>query len=221
MKLNIAVVSLTVAVAFAGDTQAAALYDNLAATTTGLTQAYGRGEYLANSFSTGSTSFRVTSVSLLLFGDPLAAADPNGVVTVTLSADAPNTPGPIDPYPNYPGNLIAVLGTISEAAAVSGAQIYSFSTSQLLAPKSVYWIGLTASTSDGVFAWAYEHDQAAGGYAFDSTQNVHSPLDGQDPYQMRISGAVVPKPASWALMLVGFDGLGAAARTRRVAHLAI
>jgi hypothetical protein len=39
--------------------------------------------------------------------------------------------------------------------------------------------------------------------------------DGLDQFGLRISGAAVPEPAGWALMLAGFAGIGAVLRRRR------
>jgi hypothetical protein len=52
--------------------------------------------------------------------------------------------------------------------------------------------------------------ETAGGYTFDSQLTAGLPI-----YRISFTSSVVPEPASWAMMLIGFGAVGAAVRRRQ------
>lgn len=84
-----------------------------------------------------------------------------------------------------------------------------------------YWLGFGADGSSGL---AYHYGNAPNPLGNESRFSPGTPPSGRyvdiDPanFAWRVTGAAVapvPEPATWALMIVGFAGLGASLRARR------
>jgi len=87
-----------------------------------------------------------------------------------------------------------------------GVTTFSFSDTLLSEdPYALYTVGFTAATSGSLFAFI----NTTGG------DNVGPILDN---VTLDISGAI-PEPSTWAMMLLGFGGLGAVLRRRRAIYI--
>ncbi len=204
--------SLALVLAIAGGARAAALYDNLGATSGGADPvAAGDGDFgpLYDSFSTGASGYDLRSVSLLL---SLAGTANGGTTEVALFTDDDGVP---DATP------LEDLGAIPDSLLSGSPEVYSTNTNILLTADTRYWIGV-ASFDGGVAQWSWSTDISGPGVAGESFANQNGVFPNTDgPYQMEISDIAVPEPAAWALMLIGVGGVGWAARRRAKSATAI
>jgi len=67
-----------------------------------------------------------------------------------------------------------------------------------------------AFSFNGDTAWSFANDQAQAG----AVQNANSDSADMNVWAFRVAGSV-PEPATWAMMLLGFAGIGAVMRARR------
>jgi hypothetical protein len=180
-----------------GIANAAVLYDNLGAASRDIESVFDNSGY--NSFSTGSSSFFFSDVSLLM-----DATDPGdgGQFQLALFADNLTSPGAeIAPSSIYFDSILS---------STLGVKTFSFGD-VLLSPGTRYWIELD---SDGSVNWSYSNDTSgpgvAGEYFADTRGPGHSlevfPNDeAGGPFQMAVPG--VAEPSTWAMMATGFAGL--------------
>ena len=196
---RVAIIVLACTVFLAGASNAAVIYDNLYSTTKGADPV---GNYngfafgpLYDSFSTGSSSFTLQAVKVLLSGDSTSS----GSVTVALYNDNSTSPG----------TVLYTIGSISDSSLSSTLTVYDFTlaTSQNLSANTRYWIGLKTSDNSTAY-WAWSLDQSAVGVAgeyYANSSGVNSNIGG--PYQMQLSSNVVPLPGTAWLLGSGFLGL--------------
>jgi hypothetical protein len=91
------------------------------------------------------------------------------------------------------------------------------------APNRALMWGAYSGTGGDV-GWGYAYDPAPWNLADNSDLSSGVPNNGTPYADMNLwayAGGSVPEPASWALMLVGFGGLGAAVRSRRKTAAAV
>ncbi len=220
MKLSIMSLVLAGGLTMGGVARATDLFNNLSdpvlgheTTSNGGSGPAGYPAYLAEAFYTGSSSFHLTNVALKLASG--GGGSPTTNVTVSLVADMPNVPTPIDPSPDFPGATIATLGTLADTAVAGSDTIYTFAANQILAPNSIYWIKLDSNVPFTETFWAYA--SVGSELYYDGIQPGY-PINTQFPFELQVSGSAVtsgtPEPATWAMMLIGFAGAGAALRGR-------
>ena len=127
----------------------------------------------------------------------------------------------------HDGTTSGTLLTTFVLPSFSGApSARSFLPSSLvtLNPGATYWLVLGAS-GRGSIGWSYAEGNnqtgtgSLGNYAYSSDQGATWGSAGaQNPYliEVNVRTGAVPEPATWAIMLMGFAGAGAAIRRRRV-----
>jgi len=160
---------------------------------------------LADSFSTGSTAFDFTSLTVILSGTAST-----GSTTAYLLSDSSDSPGVI----------VEEIGAISETGLSAAPNLFMLSTSIVLAPDTTYWIELTSA--DNNTDWQWTLDSSGVGTAGQSFANFQGsgawvvfPED-NGPYQMAVSGTAIPEPSSLSMLLAGLLVLGCAGFRRRV-----
>jgi hypothetical protein len=188
--------------------QATAIYDNLAASQDGAdpVQSYGP---LANSFNTGVNAGLLSGVSVLLKS---GSSELVGDLQLKLLASNGSAPG---------AELLS-LGSLSSASvSTAGFASYSFApaASFNLSANTTYWVEvLTTAPIDIEWSWSTDLTSlGVAGQASYSKELGVLPNSLAGPYQMAVSVAAVPEPASWALVLVGVALIGGAGvrRARR------
>jgi len=176
-------------------------YDNIGESSAGADGVDFAGP-LYDSFTSG-TGDTITAVQLILSGDDTSS----GAVDVDLYSDNSIAPG----------ELIAVLGVINDSALSDTPAVYDvpLTVAPPLADDTVYWVGLSGTTSA---QWYYDGDSNGIGVAGESFANqtgVYS--DSFDPYQMQVAMQVTesPEPASSLLIAVGAGVAGVLVLLRR------
>lgn len=170
---------------------ATVLYDNISAASGGSDPAGSFGP-LYDSFSTGASAFTMSNVNLLISSDT-----PSDGGTFNISVLSDNSANP--------GSLLA-SGSFSDGILSNSLNVVGIGFSPLLlAANTRYWIELSSA---GPVNWSYSSDISGGGVASEFFANANGTFPNIDgPYQMQISSAV-PEPSSWALMILGFAGIG-------------
>jgi hypothetical protein len=201
----------------AGPAAAADLFNNLGdpilgyeTTSNGGSGPAGYPAYLAEAFYTGPSAFQLSDVALKLVSG--GGGDPATTVTISLVADMPNIPSPGDPSPDFPGSTIADLGTLADPAVAAVPTVYTLAANQILAPNSIYWIKLESNVPFTETFWAYA---TVGSQLYYDGLSTGYPINFASPFEMRVSGSVVPEPASWGLTILGLAGVGSALRGRK------
>lgn len=171
----------------------------------------------------------VTGATVYLMPLLYASNDPaNIILTYYLFASAGDTPGALIQSAQVPFN-VNLLYDLS-----NGNLVYQYSfdfVSPMTADAgTTYWLGLsTFSPSPNVGSWAGEFSSAPKGN-FVSL----NPVSGDDTWYPTAAGplglgtemdfylvgsalSAVPEPSTWAMMLLGFGGIGFVMRGRRAA----
>jgi hypothetical protein len=190
------------------------LYNNLAATPDGLLDNIGSDwGPLADSFSTGASSFDFTSLTVLLAG-----TESTGTITAYLLSDSSTSPG----------TVLDTIGQISETGITGTPSDFTLNTSIVLNPDTRYWIELTDTDNAATWAWSYDTSgPGVAGEYFSNYGGTGSPRVvanvNNGPYQMEVSGtslASVPEPRTISLLLaaglVGLALLRARTKTQSV-----
>lgn len=179
-----------------GDT----LFDNLSATPGGddfIGSSYSYGP-LADSFTTGASSFSFDSLSLVL--NALSPGDGDSF-TISLLSDNSTSPG----------SVLETFATVSDSSLSTSYATYTFTgSSYTLAPSTTYWIELSSPDSSANWFWTLD-DTGTGvaGESFYIAQQggVYSDTDG--PYLMAIPGVEVTSTPEAGMFITLAFGLGA------------
>lgn len=176
------------------------LFDNTSTTVSGsdfigTTYSYGP---LADSFSTGSSSFAFNSLSLVL--NALMPGDGDSF-TISLLSDASTAPG----------SVLETFGTVADSSLATLHQTYTFTGPTFtLAANTRYWIELSSPNSSANWVWTTDDSGtniASQSYFIAQQGGVFPDSDG--PYLMSIPGiAITTTPEAGTLVTLAF-GLGA------------
>lgn len=203
-NIGLAGAALALILAVGGPAGAAAVFDNLSASSNGTDPAGSLGP-LAESFTTGAGSFQLSDVKLLL-GGSAAGAD----VRVSVTDDSSGNPGA----------EIVTTGNISDSFLTGALSVADFSLSTNLAANTRYWVRLSTPNGDPVsWSWSLDASGVGVGGGFFTNSNGRFP-NANGPYQMQVSGSGfigVPETSTWVTLVLGFAGLGAMVRGRRKA----
>ncbi len=180
------------------------VYDNTAEGSAGA-DGVGFAGPLFDSFTSGAAG-QITDLQLALLGDDTSS----GTVEAGLYADNSTSPG----------QLIAILGSISDSELSGTAAIYdiALTSSPLLTSNTQYWIGLSGTTAA---EWSYDSDGSGIGVADDYFANQVGVFSNDNaPYQMSITEADVsetPEPSTRSSIIIGIGILALLGRNRLTA----
>jgi hypothetical protein len=179
----------------------AVLFDSLGPPSAGAGHT-GPGKILGASFSTGSASVILGDVSVLIQDD---VPSDGGTFQISLLSDASTSPGA----------TLAASANLPDSNLSTGFTLQTVDFGTSLAANTRYWIQLSSTSTTGL-GWSYTNDFSGTGVAnefwYDEGVNPNS----GGPYQMEVStsAAATPEPSTWAMLLVGFAGLGYAGYSR-------
>ena len=209
MRMMASAAALAGFVAASASASGAVLFDSLGTASAGAGHT-GLGKILGASFSTGSSSVILGDVSVLIEDVP----SDGGTFQISLLSDTSTSPGAtLAASANLPDSDLSTSFTL---------QTVDFGTS--LAANTRYWIQLSSTSATGI-GWSYTNDFSGPGVANEFWDDDGVNPNSGGPYQMEVSTstAATPEPSTWAMLLVGFAGLGYTAynrsRKRRLAAL--
>jgi hypothetical protein len=209
------------------------VFDSLDGVTSSAAFAGGIESVISGTFNTKAAPVHV-NVALLLRDRFPDVAEPGDTYTVSLDGGIPLADLSFDPiggldYVN--GSSVDFQGPMIASAtfALTGlptawtVKHYDQFAGVALDPNSLYWIEVTvhSASEESVIEWGTTADisgpDVAGNYsAWSLTDDGFFLNKGIDPFafdsalQMEVD--VVPEPSTWAMMLLGFSGLGLARR---------
>jgi hypothetical protein len=183
---------------------------------------------MSGTFNTGSTPVRV-DVALLLRERFPENGEPGDTYTVSLDGDIPLSDLSFDPLSglNYVnGSAVDFQGPVIKSVTLPVASLqaawtverYDQFASVVLNPNSLYWIEVRVNSESEV-QWGITSDVSGPGVASNylawfNTDDGFFLNKGIDPFpfdnalQMEVSATAAPEPSTWAMMLLGFAGLG-------------
>ncbi len=209
------------------------VFDSLDGVTSSAAFAGGIESVISGTFNTKAAPVHV-DVALLLRDRFPDFGEPGDTYTVSLDGGIPLSDLSFDPIGglNYAnGSSVDFQGPVIESAtfALTGlptawtVKHYDQFASVALNPNSLYWIEVSvrSASDESVIEWGTTADISgpgvAGNYsAWSLTDDGFFRNKGIDPFafdtalQMEVD--VVPEPSTWAMMLLGFAGLGFARR---------
>jgi hypothetical protein len=159
---------------------------------------------LADSFSTGASSFAFNSLSLVL--NALTPGD-NNSFTIALLSDSSTAPG----------SVLETFGTVNDSSLSTAFATYTFNGPTFtLAPSTRYWIELSSPNSSANWLWTLDDSGTgvAGQFFFISQQGGVQP-DSDGPYLMAIPGVQISSTPEAGTLLSLAVGLGAIFLLRR------
>jgi hypothetical protein len=213
------------------------VFDSLGGASSGVAADTSIDPIMAATFSTGASPLHIVDVALLLSADIAAGGD--GSYSVSLDGGIPLSDLSFDPKNglsylggstvNFESPVIdAVVGLpVTGLSASPTVEHFDQFAGVALDPNSLYWIEVRVD-GRSIVEWGLTDDVSgpgvAGNYlAWFGTDdgfflnNGVQPFPGNQALQMEIEAA--PEPSTWAMMLLGFAGLGFAGyrSTRRSA----
>jgi hypothetical protein len=196
---KVLLLGVLIGLASLGSARADTLYNNLGATGTGADPVGSDWGPLADSFSTGSSPFDFTSLTVILSGTPSS-----GTTTAYLLSDSSTNPG----------SILETIGTFDEASLTSGPGLFTLNTSYVLSPDTRYWIELTSDDNNANWQWSLDTSgpgvagEFVGSFQGSGSWQVFSSANG--PYQMEVTGTQVsrvPEPSTLLLLVAGLAAL--------------
>jgi hypothetical protein len=210
--------------------QADVLFDSLNSPNSGIIgDNSGQISQFDASFSTGASSLRVSDISLSLNQAGFFSSEDTFTVSLVGGfslADVSFDPGlGLNVGPGLNGPVLgSVTLPVSDLSTDLTVEHFGQLAGLTLKANSFYWIDVMASgqsNDDGaLLGWGVTADDSGTGVAdeynssyitdFGFFPNAPTPQpDAGGPiFQMEIIGAAAPEPSTWALMLLGFAGLG-------------
>ena len=171
------------------------LYDNLSSPVTGGDPAalfpVGLGQLFA-SFSNPSGARTLTELEL-----NLSATNPSDGDTFTVSVWSDKNTAP---------NSLLWHTTASNSILSTTPTVEDFSTDVGLNANSRYWVGVASIDGSAILSSATIFTGVGVANEFYINSNGEVPNNPNGPYVMRV--VATPEPTTWALMLLGFAGLG-------------
>jgi hypothetical protein len=171
---------------------------------------------LADSFSTGGSSFELDSVTVTLSNQLLDTAVQGAVGESPCSGASCGTTDVflVSDSSTSPGAQIEMLGSLNNSSLSLTPGLFTFNSFAPvdLQPNTRYWIELT-STDDN--SW-WQFDGGVNGEFFSNSLGV-SP-DSAQAYQLEVAGgtsSAVPEPSAVSLLFAGLAVLGFCAAIRR------
>jgi hypothetical protein len=190
---------------------------------------------MSGTFNTGATPVRV-DVTLLLRDRFPQEGESGDTYTVSLDGGIPLSDLSFDPMSglNYVnGSSVDFQGPVIQSVTLPVASLPAVWTDErydqfddiVLNPNSLYWIEVSVGSANGesVVEWGItadvsDPDVANNYFAWFNTDDGFFLNKGIDPFpfdntlQMEVDA--VPEPSTWAMMLMGFAGLGYASYRR-------
>jgi hypothetical protein len=177
-----------------------------------------------DSFSTGTSSFSLTNVTLALQG-----VQDSESFTISLFSDNDTTCAAGPACTGGPLSLLYTIATVSDNSLSTSLtnDVFNLATAQTLAADTTYWIVASSSNGSGVL-WSYTEDLSgtgiAGNFNYDAYGLVpNSPITAEypncayskssgtedqcTPFQMAVSGTAMPEPSSSELLGIGLIAL--------------
>lgn len=196
---------------FVSVAHASTIFNNLNSTTSGSDSVSSSGP-LADSFSTGSSSFSLGQVTVKV--QATTPGDGESVVVSLLSDNA-----------SSPGSTLDTIGTINDSSLSTSLSDFALtlSTPYTLAANTTYWIELSTSNGSSAY-WAWSLDQTAlgvSGEQYSDKDGIYP--DSGGPYQMELLSAAVAAPETGTLLLLGIGllALMGAAVVRRTRYAGV
>jgi hypothetical protein len=209
MRMMAGAAALAGFVAASAPASAAVLFDSLGPASAGAGHT-GVGKILGASFSTGGSSVILGDVSVLVQDD---VPSDGGTFQISLLSDASTSPGAI----------LAASASLPDSDLSTSFTLQTVDFGFSLAAHTRYWIELSSTSTTGI-GWSYTNDFSGPGVSGEFWDDDGVFPNSEGPYQMEVkttSTTTVPEPSTWAMLLIGFTGLGFAAygrsRKRRLA----
>lgn len=202
------------------------IFDSLKGTTSSAAYAGGIDPVMSATFSTGASPVGV-DVALLLFDGFLGEGERSATYTVSLDGGIPLSNLSFDPIEglnyldsspvDFQGPAIkSVTFSVSGLPTVPKVERFDQFASVQLNPNSLYWIEVRVN-GDAVVEWGVTAEVSGPGVAsnylaWDFTDDGFFLNKGVDPFpfdnalQMEVDS--VPELSTWAMMVVGFAGIG-------------
>ncbi len=203
--------ALLVSLALGQQASAVTLVENLSQTNGGEITVNNL-QWLGSSFTTGSGSYNLESVTLLL------QENTAGDLFVGLYGNNSGVPGTLITTFTNPGSITTSLAN----------NTFTLATSQALTASTTYWLVSGILSGSGTYSWGYtSSDSETGlpgwtigaGYVDSTNQGgtwISYPTDG--PYQFSVNGTEqsqsIPEPSS-VVALLGLGGLGLVSRLKK------